>query len=187
MEKFSASTEEVDICLAGSRDIDDVCTLLLDEGNNKWNHLPEEDARAHLDGLSNAEKTVEAYVARFHGRIIGVITYGWGTKYAKHQPANRRYIEHGYIAEPVIAKDFVGRGLASSLVAKAMLDLATLGYREVFARRHADNAASQRILEKNGFVPIATYDDPDIRHNGSRQTTLSRAIVASRGEDLATL
>jgi RimJ/RimL family protein N-acetyltransferase len=76
----------------------------------------------------------------------------------KHAPTADGAVEIGY----GIAAARRGRGLATRAVA-AMLDLAAEDprIRALTAETAADNIASQRVLEKNGFIRVGTRVDPE--------------------------
>jgi ribosomal-protein-alanine N-acetyltransferase len=61
----------------------------------------------------------------------------------------------------VLGRPYWGRGLATEAArAVARHGFGRLGLKEIFAEVVARNAASIRVLEKLGFLKIATYADP---------------------------
>lgn len=61
----------------------------------------------------------------------------------------------------VLGRPYWGRGLATEATREvARHGFGRLGLKEIFAEAVARNAASIRVLEKLGFLKIATYADP---------------------------
>ena len=93
-----------------------------------------------------------AVIAKVDGRLVG-----WGGVYV--DPFDPRWgPELGYSFHPAAW----GQGLAAEL-AHACLEWAdqVLGLPEVLAFAHPDNAASRRVLDKVGFVPVRAVPEMD--------------------------
>jgi len=60
-----------------------------------------------------------------------------------------------------IAPQFRRRGIMARALAALLPMLGADGHRSLTAANAVDNRGSQRVLEKNGFVPVGTRDDPE--------------------------
>ncbi len=154
-------------------DIPALQSLILDHGANEWNHLPEEEVKAHLAAI--ADSSVRGVVAQEAGEVVGVMTYEMGIFYPEYEPSPDTI--HGYVAEGVVHRDLVGRGIGVQLMEEVIRILAGEGIRHIYAKRHEENPFSKRLLEKTGFEEVATFDDPLIRPTGTRRTTVCRYVV----------
>lgn len=154
-------------------DIPALQSLLFDHGTNEWNHLPPEEVKAHVNTI--AEGSVRGVVAEEAGEVVGIMTYEVGIFYPEYEasPDTR----HGYVAEGVVHRDRVGRGIGVQLMEEVIRVLANEGIRHIYAKRHEENPFSKRLLEKTGFEEVATFDDPLIRPTGSRRTTVCRYVI----------
>jgi len=100
-------------------------------------------------GVAASEDRPVAWLASEGNVVVGMVSF---TKRA----ANGHY-ELGYGTAPA----FGGRGVMTRTLA-ALLPLArTQGHNGLTAETRVDNPASQRVLEKNGFVRTGTRDDPE--------------------------
>jgi RimJ/RimL family protein N-acetyltransferase len=130
------------------------------------------EVEAHADGLTMAEgglaphevvamlRGVTAQIAESEGRPVAWLASEDGVVVAMasftKRAANGRY-ELGYGTAPA----FNGRGVMTRTLA-ALLPLARAqGHDGLTAETSVDNPGSQRVLEKNGFVPVGTRDDPE--------------------------
>lgn len=68
-------------------------------------------------------------------------------------------LELGYVVHP----DFWGRGCATKGLKLAIGELFALGFREVLAGAFQENAASLRVMEKAGMVPLSRKDTVEYR------------------------
>jgi len=169
---------EYEVRLATPDDISAITTLILAQGPNPWNHLPEEEVRAHVESIATG--TVSAVVADTYGAIIGVVTYEIGHRYPDDQPLERAAELHGYAAEAVVHSGYAGRGIGTELLKAAIERLTRADLQEIYAMRHEENIPSRRMMEKCGMEEVRTFDDPKIRPTGSRRTTVMRIIVESK-------
>ncbi|GAB3171358.1 GNAT family N-acetyltransferase [Telluribacter humicola] len=158
---------------ATSNDIPALQGLILDHGANEWNHLPEEEVKAHLAAIDDS--SVRGIVAQEAGEVVGIMTYEIGTFYPEFEDSPD--IIHGYVAEGVVHRSLTGRGIGVQLMEEVIRVLAGEGIRHIYAKRHEENPFSKRLLEKTGFEVVATFDDPFIRPTGSRRTTVCRYVV----------
>lgn len=158
---------------AVAADIDEMAALLLTEGVNEWNYLPEKKIKQHLRGI--ADGTTQAFLAQ-DGQVIGFVSYNVGIIWPHYQPINLKHAQHGYLAEAVTHHDYRGRNIGPDLAQMAIDDMASSGIRRIYAMRHEENRASARLMEKLGFEIIDTFDDPAKRQSGSRRTTVCRLV-----------
>jgi ribosomal protein S18 acetylase RimI-like enzyme len=165
---------EFEIRRAQAQDIDDLCALIFAHGPNPWNHLPEAEVRAHLQGIG--EGSVQALLAERGGQrageLLGFVSYQRSQYFQRYQPPQRRGQAHAYICEAVVHRDTAGQGLGSRLLKQAVEHLAGQGVRDIYIDRHEENAASAGMMRKAGFVEIETYADPERRPHGSGRTTV---------------
>ncbi len=157
---------------AETKDIEAMTTLILEEGPNEWNFLPEKETRNHTAGI--AEGRTQAFVAEESGQIIGFVSYVTGKFYPQYEPDELKQEDHGYIAEGVVHHNYRGNDIGPRLLDMAIDDLMKRGYWRVYAHRHDENKASARLMEKAGFEIVDTFDDPERRPNGSRRTAVCR-------------
>ena len=157
---------------AKPEDIPAMTTLILEEGPNKWNFLSEKETREHLDGI--ADGRTEAVVVKENGQIVGFVSYVTGKIYPQYEPEEVKGEDHAYISEAVVHRGYRGRGLGTQLLDKATDNLMRKGYWRIYAHRHEENKASERLMEKSDFVIVDTFDDPEHRPHGSRRTTVCR-------------
>lgn len=155
---------------AQERDIDDLCALIFEHGPNPWNHLPQDEVTAHLQGI--ADSAVQAVLAERVGELQGFVSYQLSRHFERYQPEARRGQLHGYICEAVTHRAVAGQGLGSRLLQHAVMQLREQGISDIYIDRHEENAASAGMMRKVGFVEIETYADPQRRPNGSGRTTL---------------
>ena len=160
--------------------------LILTEGPNEWNHLPEDEVREHLRDIATgeteavlAEMETDVQDAPSHNRIVGFVSYVWGQIYPQYEPAELKDKDHGYVSEAVVHRDFAGRGIGSRLLRMSLQELAEKGFKRVYAHRHEENLASAKMMEKTGFEIVDTFYDPERRPHGSRNTTVCRYVEKS--------
>ena len=91
-----------------------------------------------------------------HGRVVGRVNIGL---------AEDGSGEIGYR----IAEDACGRGVATAAVALALRAAAERGITRVEAMTTADNVASRRVLEANGFTPATDREPTEIEVDGQRR------------------
>ena len=169
------SNEEFVIRDGTPEDIAALQKLLLEHGQNPWNHLPHDEVLLHVGGIATGK--THAVLAQIRDAIIGVVTYEIGRRYPQYQPPERQESEHGYLAEAVVHRDHAGKGIGTQLLRAAIARLLERDIREVYAMRHADNIPSGRMMEKSGMKVVDEFDDPEIRPSGSRRTAVSRIIA----------
>lgn len=58
-----------------------------------------------------------------------------------------------------IGEAFINRGLAKQAVEELIAQIAYLNLKTLIAYVSADNIASQKVLQHNGFLPIKTHED----------------------------
>lgn len=151
--------------------------LILEQGPNQWNHLPSDEVRRNVEGIATGEAS--AVVAELDGALVGAAIYGIGHPYKRLQPPGRESVERGYVSEVVVHRGHVGVSIGTKLLRAAIDRLVEQGMREIYAKRHADNIPSGRMMEKSGMEIVDEFDDPEIRPHGSRRTTVTRYTVPS--------
>ena len=160
-------------------DVEAMQRLLLTEGKNDYNYLPETEVKKHLEGIASGE--TEAVLAEIDGKLAGFVSYTWGKHYPQYEPPDARNRDHGYIAEAVVSENLRGKGIGTMLLGMARDELLKKGFSRIYLKRHAENKASARIMEKAGFVEVETFLDPAIRTYGSRKTTVCRFAKEANG------
>ncbi len=153
-------------------DIGEMIGLILKEGRNPYNYIPEEGVKNLLHGIETGES--EAVLSVSEGKIIGFVCFVWGRIYPQYEPRDKMGKEHGYIAEVVVAESFRGKGIGTWLIELAKRRLLEKGFSTIYIKRHAENAASAMMMEKAGFREVDTFYDPEIRTYGNRKTTVCR-------------
>jgi len=88
-------------------------------------------------------------VARHGGRAIGFLFTKWNEGPAYHEPSVTRYAE---IMKVHVHQDFRNRGVAKSLVARALREAERRGCEAVYLETDDFNAAARRVYEKCGFA-----------------------------------
>jgi ribosomal protein S18 acetylase RimI-like enzyme len=161
---------DFEIRRARAHDIDGLCGLIFEHGPNPWNHLPEAEVRAHLQGI--AAGAVQALLAEREGELLGFVSYRLSRDFARYQPVPRRAQEHAYICEAVTQRQAAGQGLGSRLLRQVVGLLAEQGIVDIYIDRHEQNAASAGMMRKAGFVELESYADPQRRPYGSGRTTV---------------
>ncbi len=127
--------------------------MLAGEGTHDGLRLPDGgvDHPAVLTYLRKLAGECGSWLVVDGGEVVGLCGH-------KHAPTAAGAVEIGY----GIVASRRGQGLATAAMA-AMLDIASkdLRIRHLTAETAADNIASQRVLEKNGFVRVGTRVDPE--------------------------
>jgi RimJ/RimL family protein N-acetyltransferase len=147
-------------------------SLILEHGPNEWNWLPVDAIERHANDI--AEERAHAVVALDCGHLVGTVTFCVTQNFARLQSPEGRDAWHGYVCEAVVHRDYTGRGLGSELLSRALLELESMGMREVYIDRHEENLASAAMMRKAGFELIETYADPARRPHGSGRTSTCR-------------
>jgi RimJ/RimL family protein N-acetyltransferase len=154
---------------------DAIEALVLEHAPNEWNHLVEEELHQRLAGIATDKTFAVVAESPLDGhQLLGAVLYETGHRYPQYQPNGRQTSEHGYISEAVVHRKYTGKGIGSDLLQAAIRDLTAKGLHEIYARRHADNIPSARMMEKSGLVVVDRFYDPEIRLTGSRQTVVAR-------------
>lgn len=149
--------------------------LLFEHGANDWNHLPVAEVTAHLSSIRDG--SVRGFVAEVTGELVGVMTYETGNFYPEYEPAADT--RHGYIAEGVVDRRWVGKRVGLLLMQSVLEAFTQEGIVHIYAKRHEENPFSSRLLQKAGFTEVSTFYDPEVRPTGSRRTTVCRYVVRS--------
>ncbi len=156
-------------------DINAIAELILKHEPNQWNYVPEDEIRQHVNKITTGETF--AVVAEQDSLIIGAVTYKIGLYYPQYQPEDRQNCLHGYLAEAVVYRDYVGKGIGTMLLQAAIESLWKKGVQEVYAMRHADNLPSRRMMQKCNMAVIDEFPDPARRQFGSQRTAVTRIVL----------
>jgi GNAT superfamily N-acetyltransferase len=165
---------------ATAQDIELMKELIFEHGQNRWNYIPEEGVSAYLAKLDN--KQTLAHLAFCQGELVGFITFHLEWEGLSGCDGQDGAHCDGYLAELVVHRDLVGRGIGTTLSKAAVACLVDMNARAIWAERHEEHAASARILQKVGFEIVDTYYDPERRFTGTRSTAVSRFVMAEREE-----
>lgn len=135
-------------------DVDDFVRLFADEGVSRYmgDGTPtEEESRSLFYRVFTDvydRSLFDVWSVRLNGRMVG------------HAEIKDTTDIDGYEIIYALARAAWGRGLGTEL-AEALVGYGfeSLGLSEVFATVAAENAASLRVLEKVGFVPVGQKED----------------------------
>jgi len=159
---------------ASADDIEEMKEFIFDHGKCDWNHLPEDSVKRHLDDIKTKE--TEAVIATSGGKLIGFISFNTGKDIQHdHVPKGKDVI--GWIAEAVVSREFVGRGIGTALLERVKEIILSRGVKTIYTSRHEDNKASARMMEKAGFKKVKTFHDPEWRLKGSRKTAVCMFVA----------
>jgi len=100
-------------------------------------------------GLAVADERPVAWLVSEGGQVVAMISF-------TRREADGRY-EIGYGVAPA----HQGQGVMTRALAVLLPLLAAQGHHGLTVGTSVDNPASQRVLEKNGFVRTGTRDDPE--------------------------
>ncbi|WP_332804062.1 GNAT family N-acetyltransferase [Sphingomonas sp. RT2P30] len=100
-------------------------------------------------GLAAADDRPLAWLIADGDAVVGM------TSFTKRDADGRYEIGYG------VAPAHEGRGVMSAAIALLLPMLRGDGHRGLTAATGVDNPGSPRVLEKNGFVPSGTRDDPE--------------------------
>jgi ribosomal protein S18 acetylase RimI-like enzyme len=171
-------------------DIPAMKALILGEGPNRWNHLPPDEVRAHLDAIATGETL--GVLALDSDTLVGIGTFRTGTLdsfplgtgFAPAHAADREQGRTlGYVAEVVVHRSHAGRGIGTMILERVKESLWALGADAIYLKRHEENAGSAAIMRKAGFIEVALFDDPGVRISGSRRTSVSRFGFEGRARE----
>lgn len=163
---------DIEFRRAETGDIPALKDLIFQHGVSEWNHLPPDEVNEHLDQIATG--VTGAVVACIGGMIVGMVTHNVGSFYPQYELPEDRDRPHGYLAEAVVRQDQAGKGIGTELFRRAALELLSGAVISVYSKRHEQNDASRRMMEKSGFIAIDTFHDPDVRPSGTRNTTINR-------------
>jgi RimJ/RimL family protein N-acetyltransferase len=100
-------------------------------------------------GLAENDPRPLAWLIADGEEVVGM------TSFTKCEADGRYEIGYG------VAPAHEGRGVMTAAIAALLPILRADGHRGLTAATSVDNPGSQRVLEKNGFVPTGTRDDPE--------------------------
>lgn len=151
-------------------DVEGMTTFIFTHGTNPWNYLPEVGVRSHLQEITS--KSTYGVIAEIDGVIVGFVTCKMGNFFPRYESEGASVHELGYIAEAVVHKDHVGRGIGTQLLEEAKQLLREQGARVIYIDCHEENSTSTGMMRKAGFIEVETFFDPERRFVGSRRTTV---------------
>ncbi len=158
--------------LATSSDIPSLIQFIFEHGPNPWNYLPEDGVRRHLEAIATGDTW--AILAACKPELIGFVSCNSGDYFPQYEPESVRNRLRGYIAEGVVHKAYIGRGIGTELLEQAKAEFRARGINTIYLDRHEENAASAGMMRKAGFALVDTIDDPQRRTVGSRRTAILR-------------
>lgn len=91
--------------------------------------------------------------------VRAIMTEDGPVGFLNHTEIEGRKIELGFAIHP----DFQGKGIMSAALPLAIDELFSLGYEEVTAGAFSTNAASIRVMEKSGMIPLDKYGEIEYR------------------------
>ncbi len=74
-------------------DIREMEELILAEGPNEWNYLPEHEIREHLRDILRGK--TEVVLAEEDHKIVGFVSYVWGKVYPQYESEELKDRDHG--------------------------------------------------------------------------------------------
>jgi RimJ/RimL family protein N-acetyltransferase len=122
--------------------------LIIPEGN-----IAPHEVLAMLRGITAAVAAADerpvAWLVSESNTVVAMISF------TKRRPDGRYELGYG------VAPAHQGQGIMTRALASLLPLLATQGHHGLTVETGVDNPASQRVLEKNGFVKTGTRDDPE--------------------------
>jgi len=100
-------------------------------------------------GLAEADARPLAWLIVEDDEVVGMASF------TRRETDGRYEIGYG------IAPAHQGRGIMSRALAALLPMVHADGHRGLTAANSVDNRSSQRVLEKSGFVPVGTRNDPE--------------------------
>lgn len=156
-------------------DVPAMLVFIFEHGVNQWNYLHQQSVSAHLADIEIAR--TQALLATIDGELTGFTTFMPSTGLAHYQTLGHRGSTHGYICEVVVHRERARRGVGTTLLRAATVQLAAQGFKEIYIERHEENLASAGMMRKAGFFEIAVFKDTKRRVAGSQRTSVSRLIL----------
>ena len=77
-----------------------------------------------------------------------------------------------FVGDVVVSSLHAGKGIATKLLEKCLLEARNDKIRSVFIERHEENLASAGMMRKAGFEVVDTFFDPKKRAAGSQNSVI---------------
>lgn len=143
--------------------------LLLKEGPNEWNYITDESIEYQFNLIQNGNAlAVLAEENEILGFAVVILKESCPSKLSKYDQLSTI----AYINDVVIAASQSGKGLGTKLLKESIRLASIEKCSKVYIERHEENLASAGMMRKAGFELVETFNDPNKRTSGSRNTTV---------------
>ena len=160
---------------AKNTEINDMKSLLWDEGPNEWNYLTQQGIDDEFELVRHGQAI--AVVAESENKLVGLAVLITGQSspdyLLKYQKAN----EFEFVGDVVVASGFSGQGIATTLLELCKENAQKRGVNHLLIERHEENLASAGMMKKAGFVEIDKFYDPQKREVGSRNSVILKVAL----------
>ncbi|MEP1469342.1 MAG: GNAT family N-acetyltransferase [Halieaceae bacterium] len=150
-------------------DLEQMKTLLFNEGPNEWNYLTEESVNEQLTLIREGQAL--AVVAE-DNEIMGFAVLIFGSACPEKLSSYQSLDEIAYINDVVVSQRLSGQGVGTKLLLKCSSIAKDKNFNAVYIERHEENLASAGMMRKAGFELVETTYDPAKRFSGSRNTSI---------------
>ena len=148
--------------------------LLLKEGTNEWNYITDESIEHQFKLIQDGKAlAVLAEEGEILGFAIVIFKGSCPSKLSKYEQVSTI----AYINDVVIASNQSGKGLGTRLLKESIRLAGVEKCSKVYIERHEENLASAGMMRKAGFELVETFNDPDKRTSGSRNTTVQSICI----------
>ncbi|KZN48592.1 hypothetical protein N474_24790 [Pseudoalteromonas luteoviolacea CPMOR-2] len=149
---------------------DELKALLWEFGPNEWNYLTPEGVNDEFSLVENGNAqvivaTIDAEIIGFAVLIDGVASPAYLEKYCDLQKIK-------FVGDVVVSSLHSGKGIATKLLEKCLLEAKNHKAHSVLIERHEENLASAGMMRKAGFEIIDTFFDPKKRATGSQNSVI---------------
>ncbi len=162
-------------------------SFLHEHGSNEWNYLP-------IDGVSDTFRsiaqgsasvllatTITTNATTEAETVVGMGIYlppsAFPDEWRQFVPPASTPLKMVFVAEMVVRRDFVGRGIGSRILTEICTTARCLEASAVLVDRHEENAASAGMMRNAGFDQLAAFKDDAKRPTGSRRTAVLRKAL----------
>lgn len=154
------------------KDISKLQIFIFLHGKNPWNFLPEKEVKDHISKIATGQ--VHAFIAEIDNECVGFVIVYLGLPENPHRYEKILNDTVAYLAEIVVHRENVGKGIGKKLIEASKADLvSSYGIKKLYAERHADNLASAGVMNKAGFKIIDEFYDPKRRPTDSQKTVVT--------------
>lgn len=148
--------------------------LLLTEGPNQWNHITDDSIDHQFELIRNGNAlAVLAEDKDIVGFAILILKGACPNKLNKYAQG----ATIAYINDVVIASSQSGKGLGTQLLKEAVRLASIEKCSKIYIERHEENLASAGMMRKAGFELVDTFNDPNKRTSGTRNTTIQSISI----------